>query len=680
MLSLIRVKNYAVIDEIEVEFGGGLNVMTGETGAGKSILVDALGLALGDRADASAVRQDAERAEISVSFDVPSRHEALRWLAERGLDDETACTLRRLVGSDGRSRAFINGQPVNLQDLKALGGLLVDIQGQHAHQSLLDTGNQRSLLDADDEVAPLAKTVAENFAAWHTLVEQLENRRSSSAQRESEIELARFQIAELEALALADGEPERLRAERDRLANTDRLLAGATAALEALAENETASAYAAVVLARREIDKLAEVDSDLRAPATALASIEIELREVETTLQHYRDRIEADPQRLAWLDDRLARVRTLARRHAASDDELPRVLATLRERLASLDGSGESLDALEKRTAEARTQFLAAARRLSGLRAKHAAALSREVTGLLVELGMPHGEFRVELEAKPVERADATGFERVEFQVKLNPGLPFGSLAKVASGGELSRVSLALEVARSGASPVTAFVFDEVDAGIGGRVADMRTQASPTVGHASGDVRDAPAASREPRRSALPRREADGRHSQPHRGPEADEQRARRRIVADARWRRSNGAHEGARGRDDRSSGPLGRRRLLLRAHVEHETVLFDVVAVLVGDLALYLLDSLVVELRHAARLEADHVVVVCAVRELKDGLAALEVMSGHEACALELREHAMNRGKPEHLAVLEQCAIDRLRRQMPLAAVLQDLEHLQTR
>ena len=473
MLSLIRVKNYAVIDEIEVEFGAGLNVMTGETGAGKSILVDALGLALGDRADASAVRHDADRAEISVSFDVPDGHEALRWLVERGLDDDTDCTLRRLVGSDGRSRAFINGQPVNLQDLKALGGLLVDIQGQHAHQSMLDTGNQRALLDAHDEVAPLAKTVAERFAAWHTLVEQLENRRSSSAQRQAEIELMRFQVAELETLGVADGEPERLRLERDRLANTDRLLSGATAALDALAENETASAYAAVVLARREIDKLAQVDPELRAPAGVLASIEIELREVETALQHYRDRIEADPARLAWLDDRLTRVRSLARRHAASEDDLPRVLPSLRERLAALDGSGESLEALEKRTAEARTQFLAAARCLSALRATHAAALSRAVTSLLVELGMPHGEFRVELEEKPVERADATGLERVEFQVKLNPGLPFGSLAKVASGGELSRVSLAVEVARSGASPVTAFVFDEVDAGIGGRVADI---------------------------------------------------------------------------------------------------------------------------------------------------------------------------------------------------------------
>jgi DNA repair protein RecN (Recombination protein N) len=473
MLSLIRVKNYAVIDEIEVEFGGGLNVMTGETGAGKSILVDALGLALGDRADASTVRRDAERAEISVSFDVPTQHEALRWLAERGLDDDTACTLRRLVGSDGRSRAFINGQPVNLQDLKTLGGLLVDIHGQHAHQSLLDTGNQRALLDADDELAPIARSVAEQFASWHALVEQLENRRSSSAQRQSEIELMRFQVAELEALALEAGEPERLRGERERLANTDRLLSGASAALDALAENEAASAYAAVVLARREIDKLAEVDAELRAPAAALATIEIELREVETTLQHYRDRVEADPTRLAWLDDRLARVRTLARRHAASEDDLPRVLTALRERLAELDGTGEPLETLESRTGEARAQFVAAARRLSGLRAKHAATLSRAVTGLLVELGMPHGEFRVELEEKPIERADATGLERVEFQVKLNPGLPFGSLAKVASGGELSRISLAVEVARSGASPVTAFVFDEVDAGIGGRVADI---------------------------------------------------------------------------------------------------------------------------------------------------------------------------------------------------------------
>ncbi|HUQ52104.1 MAG TPA: DNA repair protein RecN, partial [Gammaproteobacteria bacterium] len=473
MLSLIRVKNYAVIDEIEVEFGGGLNVMTGETGAGKSILVDALGLALGDRADASAVRHDADRAEISVAFDVPAGHAALAWLSDRGLDDETACTLRRLLGADGRSRAFINGQPVNLQDLKELGGLLVDIHGQHAHQSLLEAGSQRALLDGADDIAPLATTVAEQFAMWQSLLEQLENRRSSSAQRQNEIELLRFQVAELDALALVDGEPEKLRAEHDRLANTDRLMSGVSAALDALAESEAASAYSAVILARRELEKLADVDATLRSPIAALASVEIELRETEVTLQHYRDRIEADPARLGWLDDRLARMRTLARRHNVVEEALPGILAALRERLSALDGGGESLATLEKKTGEARSRFLTTARDLSAKRAEHAAALGRSVTSLLVELGMPHGEFRVELQAKPVERADATGLERVEFQVKLNPGLPFAPLAKVASGGELSRISLAIEVVRSGASPVTAFVFDEVDAGISGRVADI---------------------------------------------------------------------------------------------------------------------------------------------------------------------------------------------------------------
>jgi DNA repair protein RecN (Recombination protein N) len=473
MLSLIRVKNYAVIDEIEVEFGGGLNVMTGETGAGKSILVDALGLALGDRADASAVRQDAERAEISVAFDVPAGHAAFAWLAERGLDDEANCTLRRLLGADGRSRAFINGQPVNLQDLKELGALLVDIHGQHAHQSLLEAGNQRALLDGAGDIAPLATAVAEQFALWQALLEQLENRRSSSAQRQSEIELLRFQVAELDALALVEGEPESLRAERDRLANTDRLMSGVSAALDALVENEAASAYSAVILARRELEKLADVDAALRSPAATLASVEIELRETEVALQHYRDRIEADPARLSWLDDRLARIRTLARRHSVAEEALPGTVTALRERLTALDGGGESLATLEKKTGEARARFLATARELSNKRAEHAAALGRSVTSLLVELGMPHGEFRVELQAKPLERADATGLERVEFQVKLNPGLPFAPLAKVASGGELSRISLAIEVVRSGASPVTAFVFDEVDAGIGGRVADI---------------------------------------------------------------------------------------------------------------------------------------------------------------------------------------------------------------
>ena len=473
MLSLIRVKNYAVIDEIEVEFGAGFNVMTGETGAGKSILVDALGLALGDRAEATAVRQDADRAEISVSFDIPAQHAAAAWLRERDLDDDTACTLRRVVGKDGRSRAFINGQPVNLQDLKALGALLVDIHGQHEHQSLLEAQNQRALLDAHGGLGSLAATVAEQYGLWQGLVAQLETRRAAGAQQQAELELLRFQIGELDALALADGEPDTLRAERDRLANTDRLVGGVSAALTSLADGDATSAYAAVVQARRELDKLVELDNVLRESATLLASVEVELRDIETTLERYRDRIEADPARLAWLDDRLARIRALARRHGVAENELRSTLTTLRERLAALDGGAEAVEALEARAADAHKRFLASAATLSAKRAEHAAKLGKAVTAGLRELGMPHGEFRIDLEPKPADRPDATGLERVEFAIKLNPGLPFGPLSKVASGGELSRLSLAIEVVGAAASPVTAFVFDEVDAGIGGRVADM---------------------------------------------------------------------------------------------------------------------------------------------------------------------------------------------------------------
>jgi len=473
MLSLIRAKNYAVIDEVELEFTSGLSVMTGETGAGKSILVDALGLALGDRADASAVRIGTERAEISVLFEIPQSHDALGWLAERGLDDGTSCALRRVVGNDGRSRAFINGQPATLQDLRALGSLLVDIHGQHAHQSLLEAAAQRALLDSYGGYGELASEVAADYVAWRTLENDLDTRRKNSSTRAAELEMLRYQVSEIEAMAIGDGELQQLAMERDRLANTDRLLAGVNTALERLVESDTASAYSAVVHARRELERLVEHDAALRAPAALLAGIEAEVRDVESTLSHYRDRIEADPDRLTWVDERLARVRAVARRHGVAPEGLPATLATLRARVEALDGGADSLDALAVGAASARSTFFSAARKLSAKRAKQAAALSRAVTAELTELGMPHGEFRVDLEPKPEERADGTGLERIEFQVRMNPGQAFGALTKVASGGELSRVSLAIEVVRSGASPVTSFVFDEVDAGIGGRVAEI---------------------------------------------------------------------------------------------------------------------------------------------------------------------------------------------------------------
>jgi DNA repair protein RecN (Recombination protein N) len=473
MLSLIRVKNYAVIDEVELEFAPGFSVMTGETGAGKSILVDALGLALGDRADANTVRHGADRAEISVVFDCPSEHASITWLREHGLDDGNSCTLRRVVTTEGRSRAFINNQPVTLQDLKTLGGLLIDIHGQHAHQSLLDTANQRALLDAHGGLDELAAQVARTFSAWKDLASQLDTRRAAGTDRAAQLELLRFQAAELETLALAAGEPEQLRIERDRLANTDRLLGGISAALAGLYESEMGSAYSLVVRAEQELTNLVDHDPELHEPTERLAGVQIELRELSSSLNHYRDRIEADPERLDWLDNRLAKIRTLARRHGVPEAELPPMLGTLQQRIDELDGGQESLEALAERVERAEHSYFEVARNLSRARAKQGTILSQQVSEQLTELGMPHGQFQVELQGKAPERADGTGMERVEFQVKLNPGQPFGALNRMASGGELSRISLAIEVVRSGASPVPAFVFDEVDAGVGGRVAEI---------------------------------------------------------------------------------------------------------------------------------------------------------------------------------------------------------------
>jgi DNA repair protein RecN (Recombination protein N) len=473
MLSLIYVKNYAVIDEVELELGPGLSVVTGETGAGKSIIIDALGLALGDRADASAVRGGAERAEISVLFECPAGHPALALLAELGLDDGDACALRRIIGQEGRSRAFINSQPVTLQDLKQIGSLLVDIHGQHAHQSLLHGASQRDLLDAHGGLEDRARAVAEHHRRWRDAEARRAARQAGHAEREARLERLKFQAAELEALAVAPGEAAELEAERRRLANSDRLSAGLETALQAIYEADAGTAHALVSLACREVEKLVEHDGLLAEQASQLAAAEIELREAAHALMRYRDRIEADPARLETVEARLAKIRALARRHGVGEDELSAVLANLRAEIEALASGEESLGALEREAADAERRYFEAARDLSTARKSTAARLGDAVTAQLAELGMPRGELRIEVEPKADERADGTGLDRVEIQVRLNPGQPFAPLARVASGGELSRLSLALEVVAVDASPVPTLVFDEVDAGISGGIAEI---------------------------------------------------------------------------------------------------------------------------------------------------------------------------------------------------------------
>lgn len=473
MLTLIRIANYAIIDEVELDLERGFSVMTGETGAGKSILVDALGLALGDRADSSAVRQGAKRAEISVVFEIPNVHPALDWLRERDLEADGACTLRRSIGAEGRSRSFINNQPVTLDDLRALGALLIDIHGQHAHQSLGNGPAQRAVLDAYAGLTGVALRVADAYRAWQAAVAALRSTQESCADRDARLELLRFQRAELDELALEAGEVERLHAERGRLANMDRLLQGLGSALNQIYESDLGSAYSQVAQARQSLEHLIEHDPALREPVEQLGRAEIELREVATTLGRYRDHLEADPQRLDYVETRLARIRTLARRHRVDETALIDVAAQLEAAIEQLDAGEQSVEQLAAKAARTEQTFFALAGDLSKDRREHAAVLTREVSARLKELGLPHGEFRVELETKSRDRADATGVDRIEFQVQVNPGQPFGPIARVASGGELSRISLALEVVATDASPIPTLVFDEVDAGIGGGVAEI---------------------------------------------------------------------------------------------------------------------------------------------------------------------------------------------------------------
>jgi len=473
MLSLIKIRNYAVIDKIEVDFKAGLSVMTGETGAGKSILVDALGLALGDRADAGTVRPNAERAEVSVLFECPGSHPAIHWLKEHGLDEDHCCLLRRVVNAEGRSRAFINTHPVTGQDLRALGSLLVNIHGQSAHQALLRGSNQREILDYHGAHQALSKEVASCFDTWRTLQADLALRTQSADDRASQLELLKFQALELAGLDLRDDEVEPLTAEGNRLANVDQLLGSLNSVLGALDEADEISAHQLIAGAQRTLDGLTELDPALVQPAQLLGEAEIQIREAAGELARYRDRLEPDPQRLEWVNARLAKIRELATRHKVDTDELSGLLADLNARIEELQETSESIDALGKRAERAGAAYFKVADSLSAARSTSAASLGEAVTNQIVELGLLNGHFRVVVETKPKTQADASGLDRIEFQVTLNPGQAFGPLSKVASGGELSRVSLALEVVSAGATTVPTLVFDEVDAGIGGGVAEI---------------------------------------------------------------------------------------------------------------------------------------------------------------------------------------------------------------
>jgi DNA repair protein RecN (Recombination protein N) len=470
MLRALGLKDFVIVERLDLEFASGFTALTGETGAGKSILVDALGLVLGARAETGMVRPGAERAEIAAEFETLAREDVGAWLAANDIGDEGgACLVRRTVDRSGRSRAFVNGSPVTAGQLRELGERLVDIHGQGEHQWLLQRDYQRRLLDTFAGAEDAARKVAALHALWRQAREQREMREQAQEGSAREREFLRDEIRDLEALAFAPQAWSEEEAEHRRLAHAQELIVHARSALEALDEAEPAAA-GLLSRALAHLEEGAQVDPLLADAQRDAQAAVAHAGEATHQLRRYLQRIEADPVRLDALDRRLRAVHDACRRFRVDPAGLPEALESRRQRLEALGGD-ESLDVLRKRESDAERAWREAGRTLSGLRREGGARLAEEVTRRLQGLAMEGGRLAVVLE--PLAAPGASGLEGVEFQVAAHAGQPLGPVAKVASGGELSRLALAIQVLMGGRAAIPTLVFDEVDAGIGGRVAEV---------------------------------------------------------------------------------------------------------------------------------------------------------------------------------------------------------------
>ena len=470
----LQIRDFAIIDAIELELSGGLTALTGETGAGKSILVDAVMLAIGGRSSTDALRHGAERAEITATFDVAGDARVRRWLQDQDLaDDGGEIVLRRVIGRDGRSRQYVNGQAQSTQAVRELGECLIDIHGQQEFQSLTHRDAQRLLVDDHGGHGALLEPVRGLATEWRRLRDEREALAVLARDRGSRLELLRYQVVELEALSLADGEVARLLDERSRLANRGRLAEAARNAMALAYDADGADAHASAARAATQLRAAAALDARLAAPLEILEGAVIGLSEAGRGLEAYLETLDADPARQEFVERRVAAIEDLARKHHVGAERLLQQLEDLRRQLATLEQSDLALGELDQRLAGLRTQYRAAAASLSAARRAAAKRLATSVTGLMRQLGMPGGHFEITVESDADADPAAAGGDRVEFLVSANPGQPAGPIARVASGGELSRISLAVQVAAAHRRSGTCMVFDEVDAGIGGGVAEI---------------------------------------------------------------------------------------------------------------------------------------------------------------------------------------------------------------
>jgi len=470
MLRRLSIRDFVIVDSLELDFSAGFGALTGETGAGKSILLDALGLVMGDRAESGVVRAGQSRADITAEFEPPSNPALAAWLEAQMIDvGEEGLLLRRAVDNAGRSRAWINGTSATLAQLREVGEWLADIHGQHAHHALLRGDAQRELIDRYAGLEPLAKDVSSAWRTWQDARQALEQAAADADGLVRERELLAWQVQELDQLGFTPEEWESVNQEHARLSHAAGLIEGASIAIDALEEGEGPIVGSLERLSVR-LAELSQIDGALAAAQELLNSAAIQADEALHALRSYRDRLDLDPEQLGELETRIATVTDMARKHRVAPEELGRLHAELGERLAALAEAAD-VERLQQRVAEAESAYRSLACALTEARAPIAAQLSEQVTAAMQTLSMNGGAFDVAL--VPEEGGSAHGDERIEFRVAANPSQPLRPLAKVASGGELSRIGLAIQVITSRAAATPTLIFDEVDVGIGGRVAEI---------------------------------------------------------------------------------------------------------------------------------------------------------------------------------------------------------------
>ena len=473
MLVNLNILDLAVVDSLDLALEPGMTVLTGETGAGKSILLTALGLALGDRADSGYVRPQSKRAEVNIEFDLSDAPLARQWLLDTELDEGDDCLIRRTVSDDGRSKAYINNRPVNLQTLQSLSRLLVEIHGQHAHLTLLDSDEQRRLIDSFANHQSLLDAVNQSYLAWkqtHKELHQLQALGNDQIERE---ELLRYQLNELQQLDLENYDYQALADEHHKLANLGKILTLGQQQLELLYDQDQQSICDNLAHCIQAITELSQFAPELNAINELLVDAEIQINEATQQLRRFLDHQEADPQQLSWLETQLGLIQNLSRKHKVSPEQLPELATQLAQQLDAITHSSERLETLQIECLQLLKNYQNHASQLSASRQHAAEQLQQRISATIKELGMPHGEFMVMLKTSDHSEPQRNGVDQIEFLVSTNPGLPAKPLAKVASGGELSRISLAIQVTTSTDKTTPTMIFDEVDSGIGGGIAEI---------------------------------------------------------------------------------------------------------------------------------------------------------------------------------------------------------------